>query len=862
MITLDKLIANQSLIDPLKVAIKHKKVTYTYQAVNEISNQLARYLTQQGVVPGDIVGVAVNRSPEMVILLLAVIKAGAAYLPIDIKFPADRIDYMLNDAGVKAMITLREFKAQYQNTYKVICIEDALTESADYDKTDFEAVINADSLAYILYTSGSTGKPKGVAVKHIGLVNLLLSVQKEPGMTADDVILHTTTISFDIAELEIYLPLICGGLLVIADADAVKDGRALLELAIAENISIMQGTPFMWRTMLEVGWTPRLPIKIFCGGEAMTKDLAQKLIPRCNELWNMYGPTETTIYSIIKKVSADDEVITIGHPIDETLVYILDEQLNQVPHGEVGEIYIAGTGVAEGYMNRPDLTEERFIDDKFANTPGTKMYKTGDLGKYLPDGEILCLGRIDHQIKIRGYRIETEEIEFQLKQLNDIKEALIVLHEDKLGNQHLVAYVVPQTLADVSDEPKVIDAWKRALGKKLPEYMVPATYMLIDAIPLMPNGKVDRKSLPEPVMNKYVSNDYEEAHTETQKKLQDIALKTIAVDKIGINDNFFDLGVNSLMAVLMMVQVENVFGKRLPLSVLFNFPTIKYLSAMLDDPTVQAPYKTLVPIKTEGNKIPVYVIHGIGLNLLNVYHMVSALGPDQPVYGIQSIGLDGTMKVPDTLEEVAAFYIKEMLENDPVGPYALAGYSFGGYIAYEMGKQLKAMGKEVKMLAMFDTNLQIPTHQFSLPQKLSIKFLRQFKKAAYRVYTAVAHPITLARFLKDNNNARFKTFLHKIGVIENYDRDNMPVFMQEIANKLNDALFTYKFEPYHICIDIFKAGTRMYYIDDPKYLGWKNYALEGIDVHVVPGDHKDMFDGENSKVLAEIFQRRLDKMNS
>lgn len=861
MITLDKLIANQSVADPLKVAIKHNKVTYTYQAVNEISNQLARYLTQQGVLPGDILGVAVNRSPEMVILLLAVIKAGAAYLPIDIKFPVDRISYMLNDASVKAIITLKQFKARYQDAHKVICIEDALTQSAGYDKTDFEAEISADSLAYILYTSGSTGNPKGVAVKHIGLVNLLLSVKKQPGMTADDVMLHTTTISFDIAELEIYLPLISGGLLVIADAEMVKDGRALLEIAIAENISIMQGTPFMWRTMLEVGWEPRLPIKIFCGGEAMTKDLAQKLVPRCNELWNMYGPTETTIYSIIKKISADDEVITIGYPIDETLVYILDEQLNQVPEGEVGEIYIAGTGVAEGYMNKPELTADRFIDDKFAATPGTKMYKTGDLGKFLAGGEILCLGRIDHQIKIRGYRIETEEIEFKLKQIDNIKEALIVLHEDKLGNLHLIAYVVPATGADVSQETRVIDRWKKELGSKLPEYMVPNTYMIIDAVPLMPNGKVDRKSLPEPVMNKYVSNEYEEARTETQKELVKIALKTIAIDKIGINDNFLELGVNSLTAVLMMVQVETVFGKRLPLSVLFNYPTIKDLATVLEDTTFHPPYKTLVPIIAEGSKIPVYVIHGIGLNLLNVYHMVSALGPDQPVYGIQSIGLDGTMNVPDTLEEIAAFYIQEMLENDPIGPYALAGYSFGGYIAYEMGKQLKAMGKEVKLLAMFDTNLQIPTHQFSLSQKLSIKFFRQFKKVLYRVYTAVTRPVTLARFLRENNNARFKTFLNKIGVIENYDRDNMPVFMQEIAGKLNNALFAYKFEPYHICIDIFKAGTRMYYIDDPKYLGWKDYALDGITVHTVPGDHKDMFDDENSKVLADIFQTRLDEMN-
>ncbi|GAB3924996.1 non-ribosomal peptide synthetase [Mucilaginibacter myungsuensis] len=862
MITVDKLIEDRCVATPLKPAIRHNGRVVNYQTVNELSNQLARYLIAQGIKPGDNVAVAVSRSPEMVILLLAVIKAGATYLPLDIKFPVGRIKYMLDDAAVKAIITLKEYKPLYLDSYKVICLEEALKAAPSQDASSFPTLVTEDTIAYILYTSGSTGNPKGVEVKHSGLVNLLQSVQKEPGMTADDVMLHTTTISFDIAELEVYLPLITGGQLVIADAELVKDGRALLEIAIAEGITIMQGTPFMWRTMLEVGWLQRLPIKIFCGGEAMTKDLAQKLVVRCNELWNMYGPTETTIYSIIKKVGMDDEVITIGHPIDNTDVYILDEQLKPVIPGEVGEIYIGGDGVAVGYINKPELTEERFITDHISTTPGKMMYKSGDLGKLLPNGEILCLGRIDHQIKIRGYRIETEEIEYQLKQNDDVKQALIILHKDTHDQLHLVAYVVPEDMDSITDEAAAINRWKGRLLEQLPEYMVPHAYMIIGAIPLMPNGKTDRGSLPEPVMNKYVSDEYQEASTKTEQKLTEIAAQHIDVDKIGVNDKLCELGINSLLGVSIMVRIEKLFGKRLPISTLLSHPTIKDLASLIDEPGLHAQYKTLVPLKPGGKKIPVYIIHGIGLNLFNVNHMVSQLSADQPVFGIQSIGLDGTMEVPATMEEIAAFYISEVLRNDPVGPYAFAGYSFGGYIGFEMVKQLKEMGKDVRLLAMFDTNVQLPTHRYPMSKKLGVKIGRQFGKFFHRIRTIFDEPVELIKFLRVNNTARFKIWLNKIGIIKHYDREHMPDFMHAIAVKLNTAYYNYVLKPYHVKVDIYRAKRRFYYVDDRKTLGWKPYALDGVQVHVVPGDHKEMFDESNAKVLADIFQKRLDEINS
>jgi len=860
MISIGKLIDNQSVSNPNKVAIKHGGKTFTYKQVSEISNRLARFFLDQNIKAGDVIGIAIDRSPEMVITLLAIIKTGATYLPIDNNFPVERINYMINDASVKVLITSKQFQGQYASFGNIIFIEDAWQVCANYDLGELPSAVNEDSTAYILYTSGSTGNPKGVEVKYSALVNLLLSIQKAPGINADDIVLNTTTISFDIAELEIYLPLISGALLVIANADAVKDGRSLLEIAKTEKITIMQGTPFMWRTMLEAGWADPLDIKIFCGGEAMTRELAQKLVTRCNSLWNMYGPTETTIYSIIKKIGIDDEVITIGNPIDNTRIYILDEDLNQVAPGETGEIYIAGTGVAKGYINKPELTRERFLDDKFSPAKGDKMYKTGDLGKFLNNGEIQCLGRIDHQIKIRGYRIETEEVEYQLKQQKNIKEALVVLYTDVLNNTHLVAYIVPVNPITKNDNNEFIKAWKIGLGLKLPEYMIPNIFMVIDAVPLMANGKIDRKSLPQPVINQLSVNEYEGPHTETEAALLKICQKCIAINKIGINDNFFELCIDSLIAVSIMVQVEKQFGKRLPLSILLKHPTIKKLALVIQDQTYNPSYKSLVAIKSGGAKIPVYIIHGIGLNILNLYNMVANLDSDQPVYGLQAMGLDGTIQSPDTMVAIAKFYNDEIIKHDPAGPYAIAGYSFGGFIAYEMVRQLKEMGKEVKLLAMFDTNIQYPTHQYPLLKKIKVKFIRQLKKARFRIYTIFTQPIETFKFLRSNYMIEFKFFLKRMGILKNYHPENLPDFMQAIAGELNTAFYNYEVRPNHVKIDLFKAETRMYFVDDPKLLGWGKYALDGVATHNVPGDHKDIFSIDNAKIFAKIFQKTLDSI--
>ncbi len=487
------------------------------------------------------------------------------------------------------------------------------------------------------------------------------------------------------------------------------------------------------------------------------------------------------------------------------------------------------------------------------------MYKTGDLGRILENGEIHCLGRIDHQIKIRGYRIETEEIEYQLKRLENVKGAIVTLFRDILENMHLVAYIVPDTKLNDTETGKQIKLWKAGLKEALPEYMIPDKYMIIPSIPLMANGKVDRKSLPEPLISEITLNTYEAPHTGTESLLVDICLKNIAQKRIGITDNFFELGIDSLVALKIMIQIEKQFGKRIPVSTLINYPTIKQLALLLEKDSSHSTYKSLVPIQPNGNKTPLYIVHGIGLNVLNLYSMVSNLHVDQPVYGLQAIGLDGTIEPLDNMEAIAKSYVDEIIKDNPVGPYAITGYSFGGYIAFEMVRQLKDMGKEIKMLGMFDTNVQHPSHQFPLAKKIRVKTIRQFHKLKFRLGTLLTHPILTVSYLKAYYGNKLNLSVKKNGSLEDYDSQNLPDFMQKIADGLNTAFDRYIMNPYDIKIDLFKAETRMYFVDDPQSLGWKKYALKGVDVHSIPGDHKEIFSPPNDRILAKILQSTLDK---
>jgi len=835
---------------PDKTAIKFHGRELTYKNLNESANKLAKLLIDSNVKIGDIVGLAVDRSLEMVISLLAILKSGAAYLPLDPEYPKERIEFMLKDSSVKILLTSKKYQAHFRSIATEVLIEDTREKLDGYDIKEPEIEVNGDDLAYVLYTSGSTGKPKGVMIKHYNLVNFLLSMQKEPGINVNDKILAITTISFDIAALELYLPLICGAQIMLTDAETAKDGRLLLDIIKREHISIMQATPYTWRMILEAGWDKFLPVKIICGGEALHKDLVNKLIWRCSALWNQYGPTETTIYSTQKLIKSADD-ITIGKPIDNTQVYILDECLTNMADGVIGEIFIAGDGVAKGYLNNPELTAERFIDDPFSGRPNDKMYRTGDLGRFNEGGEIQCLGRIDQQVKVRGYRIEPEEIEYTLLKQANIKEAVVIVRDDIPGEPRLVAYLV-LAAAENGGGRLQKHSVQQALMDTLPEYMVPDDFVLMSSIPITPNGKIDRKSLPKPEINLIDrSSEYLAPRSDVERLVTRIWEELMGLEKISIVDNFFALGGRSLIAIQIMARIEHVTGKRLPLATLFKHSTIEKLSVILNIDDDLMRWDSLVAIKPGGSKTPMYIIHGEGLNVLYFNTLAINMDKEQPVYGLQAKGLEGDEPL-DVMEEIATNYVNEIIAQNPSGPYLLAGYSFGGYIAIEMRKQMVAKGKEVKLI-IFDTDAEKSKYKnwlYLLPRKIK-KYL---PKLISFLKSVVHHPITVLK-------SEFKNLSQKI-FFKPYSKSDSKKFyqqMKKIKDKLRVALHNYSIEPFDDKVYLYKAKICTHYVDDVEFLGWNKYAKKGVEIYEIPGDHLSMLIPPNVEEFALILQRGIDQ---
>ncbi|QXV64196.1 amino acid adenylation domain-containing protein [Mucilaginibacter sp. 21P] len=842
---------------PDHVALTFHQVSYTYQELNQIVNRLTRELLNKGAGKGIVIGLALDRSAEMVISLLAILKAGSIYVPLDPEYPKDRIEFMLDDSSASILLTSQKYSGHFASNTREVLIEDALEASEDYADNEPERTVSGEDLAYILYTSGSTGKPKGVQIFHHSLVNVMLSFQKQPGITATDRMLAVATISFDIAGIDLYLPLSVGAEIVLADSITAKDGRALLDIVRTQGITILQATPYTWRMMLEVGWEEYLPLKVFTGGEALAKDLAERLIPRSKEVWNLYGPTETTIYSIIKHIT-DANDITIGWPVDNTQVYILDEEKNDLVDGEIGEIYIGGVGVALGYLNRPELNAERFIDNPF--TPGEKIYRTGDLAKIKPDGDIVYLGRIDHQVKVRGYRIELGEIEHNLGKQEDIKQAVVIAREDTPGIPRLVAYIVLKSGGSGAPDKATLNNWDKALLDVLPEYMVPDDYVLLDTIPSTPNGKIDRKALPKPDYSQITrEGDYVAPRTSNEKLVADIWEELMGLEKVSAFDNFFQLGGRSLIAVKIMARLEKETGKRLPLATLFEYSTVEKLAARLEIDASAITWESLVPIKPKGSKMPLYIVHGAGLNVLLFNALAMNMDEEQPVYGLQAKGLNGVDEPLDVMEEIAANYVDEIINHDPVGPYAVAGYSLGGLIAYEMAKQMLAMGKDVRMLAMFDTYAD-QTQKLDSPLKRFVdNTWLLIKQIAYTPVLFFEDPKRTIEYKSREIGRRIDKAWKKIFPSKTQDKKGFDAYTNDIHERSLTAQKNYLLTPVNIAIELFRARKKTFYMADSEFLGWKPYALKGVNVHDIPGEHNTIFAPPNDQEFAQALQKCLDK---
>jgi amino acid adenylation domain-containing protein len=577
------LFADQAAKTPDAVAVVFDDKKLTYRELDAKSNQLAHHLRKLGVKADTLVGVCVERSLEMVIGLLGILKAGGAYVPLDPRYPKDRVEFVLKDAAASILLTQTSLAADMPASANAIRLDADWAKIAAESEARLESTTKGTDLAYVIYTSGSTGLPKGVEIPHEAFVNFQRAMQATPGLKAEDVLLAVTTISFDIAGLELFLPLITGAKLVVLSREDATDGFRLIHQLNAHNVTMLQATPATWRLLLDAEWEGNPKLKMLCGGEALPRELADQLAAKGGELWNMYGPTETTVWSTLSRIRPNEPVIHIGRPIGNTEIYILDAQLNPTPIGVPGELHIGGIGLARGYHNRPELTAEKFIKNPFAKDASARIYKTGDLARYLPNGNIEHLGRLDHQVKLRGFRIELGEIEEVLAKHPAIAACTVTAREDAPGDKRLVAYVVN---SNGTVKPSELREHLRA---KLPDYMIPAAFVTLEKLPLTPNGKVDRKALPKPEIEAVTDQSHFAApSTETEKALAKIWCDVLHLKQVGLNDNFFDIGGHSVLLLQVHARIGTVTTMKVSVAELFQYPTISALAQHLSKPAASA----------------------------------------------------------------------------------------------------------------------------------------------------------------------------------------------------------------------------------------------------------------------------------
>jgi len=575
---LHELFAEQAARAPEAVAVVSEAGRMTYDELERRSNQLAHDLIAAGAEPGGLVGMCLERSLELPVAMLAVLKTGAAYVPIDPSYPPQRQEFMLADAGASVLLTETRFLGTAgTDAMTLVCVDGDSERIAGRPTEAPEIVGDPEQRAYMIYTSGSTGRPKGVEITHRSVANLMAHMRRRPGLTAEDVVANLTTPAFDLSVPDWYLPLTTGARLVIVPREATLDGVELADWLTRSGATFVQATPTTWQVLLDASWTGNAALKIVCGGEALPRTLAEELLSRGASLWHMYGPTETTVWSSVLELSSEEGPTPLGGPIANTRFYVLDPNRQPVPIGISGELYIGGDGLALGYHGREELTAEKFVGDPFTPAAKARLYRTGDLVRWRETGTLEFLGRIDQQVKLRGFRIELGEVEAVLDSHPDVSAAVAIVREDSPGDQRLIAYVVPAAKAAPD-----IEQLRRECKAKLPPFMVPSAFVTVTAFPTTANGKLDRQALPAPDGSRpSLEREYAAPETPVEETLATIWGEVLGVEQIGLHDDFFDLGGHSLLAVKMVSHVQECFGIDVPLHVVFEHPTMRELAAAI-----------------------------------------------------------------------------------------------------------------------------------------------------------------------------------------------------------------------------------------------------------------------------------------
>ncbi len=844
--TIVELFESQVLKTPKNLAVVYKDIKLDYTGLNEHSNQLGAYLRETyEIQPDDLIGIQLERSEWQVISILAVLKSGGAYVPIDPEYPLERIAYLKENSKCKVVIDEKELLK-----FEVL--------ADNYSKNNLLKINTPNDLAYVIYTSGSTGQPKGVMVENRNIINYNSWFISEFQIANNEGTLLLSSFTFDGVNTSLFGSILSGSALYVIPNELVKSPKELAYYISNNNVTFIKITPSHLNLIL----SDEESFNIFCsasrlrllivGGDKIIGNDISKIKERTNkiEIVNHYGPTETTVGTIANKVEKDEEVIPIGKPISNTQTYILDEFYQIQPIGIPGELYIGGKGVARGYLYNEELTKEKFVKNPFRKNE--RVYKTGDLGYWLADGRIVFIGRKDFQLKIRGYRVEAGEIEKAILQFKGILNVLVTSKGEAENEQSLVAYLVGDEMIDTN-------LLRAFLSSKLPSYMVPSQYEQLDLIPLLPSGKIDRSKIElktQPIQSDHLNL----SSTKEEMLVAKIWSDLLPIENIDKSANFFELGGHSLIAIKVVIRIENETGIRLPMSSLFEYSSIEKLANLLKKEDKTRKWKCLVPIKTSGNKVPLYIVHGGGLGVIVFHHISKYLDEDQPVYGLQALGIDGIDEPLDSIEKMANYYISEMLLQNPDGPYALAGHSSGGLIAFEMAKQLKNMGKDVKTLSIFDFNIDEAKRSHTLSEKLNRQFSQFITILWFSLKSIYRSPLKTFEYYGLLWKLRFISLKSKFGIHIKSELSETFINIDKAIELNSIAIKKYKLEPYDGLINLFVSIDKVYYQEDPIHLGWKPYAAKGIVRHIVNGDHDEMIMPPNNIEFAQILQKVLNEI--
>ena len=903
---------------PEAIAVIDRDRQLTYRELNNQANQLAHYLRDLGVAPEVLVGFCVDRSLEMIVGLLGILKAGGAYVPLDPAYPTERLSYMVEDAKISVLLTQSQLTSQLpEHQAQVVYLDSDWDKIALHSRQNPQQVNTGDNLAYVIYTSGSTGKPKGVMIPHAALSSFAQTALTEYGIEASDRLLQFASINFDVAVEEIYTCLLSGSTLVVRTNEMIADLGTFCSACQDLQLSVLNLPTAYWHRLAHELANSEVDLPdcvrlVIIGGEKVLPEFVkswQVYLNRADksnslQLINAYGPTETTVSAIMYRISANTSIageVPIGRPFPHLQTYILDRYHQPVPIGIPGELYIGGDGLARGYLNRPELTAEKFIPNpilpqsplnkgrqRVGRVPrleatavgrGDRLYKTGDLVRYLPNGNIEYIGRIDKQVKIRGFRIELGEIETVIARHPDIQQVAVIDREDTPGEKKLAAYLVPENQEFKSSELRSF------LAERLPYYMVPSAYAKLDSLPITPSGKIDRRALPAPDFSRSeLRETFVAPRNDLESKLASIWQEVLKLDSIGVKDNFFDLGGHSLLAVSLLTQIEKTFKQNIPLATFLTVPTIEGLARAISQQGSSTSESLLFEIRAKGSKPPLFLINAMGTGMLAYKLLAKYLDPELPVYGIRAVGMDDNRVPHNRIEQMAAAYIEEIRSVQAEGPYFIAGVCTGGTVAFEMASILSSRGLEVAFLGLIDSTarpiLSDDAEDDSAEETSPTFFDRYIKhnfvlRGLNNLFGVVKDPQLKLKdklsFTSDMVEQLYKKIAYKIeSVTYRGNEQNLPYQLRRsrVFDAGEEALAHYTPRTYKGSkVILIRANDNPEHIHQNYQLGWDEFVTEELEVYEISADqttllfepHIRTLAAKLNSCLAEIYSDRHSK---